>query len=91
MFFVDNDNGFWGDLTNISSKKEALNQSLQLFGKAVVASVAVVAEISIRSPRKLLILLSKNVVIGSKYPTTNLSNFEKKLHWWQRPQSSTRE
>ena len=71
MFFVDNDNGFWGD--RILSEKEALKslQSLQLFGKAVVASVAVVAEVLIRSPQKVLILLSKNVVIESKYPKTN--------------------
>ena len=33
--------------------------------------VAVLAEIPLRSPRKLLFLLSKNIFIGSKYPKIN--------------------
>ena len=41
------------------------------------ASVAVLADISLRSPRKLLFLLSKNIFTGSKYPKNKLFNFEK--------------
>ena len=43
----------------------------------VTTSVAVLAEISLRSPRKLFIFIIKKKIIGSKYPKNKLFNFEK--------------
>ena len=43
----------------------------------VTTSVAALAEISLRSPRKLFIFIIIKKYIGSKYPKNKLFNFEK--------------
>ena len=44
----------------------------------VRSSASFLAEISVKSPRKLFIFITKkNIFSGSKYPRSNLFNFEK--------------
>ena len=64
-------NIFWGGLTSISARTKAL----------VTISVAVLAKISLTSPRKIIIFIIKKT-LGLKYPKNKLVfNFEKKLNW----------
>ena len=42
----------------------------------VLVSVAVLAEISLRSPRKIFIFIIKYIFTGSKYPKNKSFNFE---------------
>ena len=49
-----------------------------LIGKRLSASGSFLAEISVSSPRKLVISLSKKIFCGSKYPRNNLFYFEKR-------------
>ena len=48
-------NNFWGDLTDVSAKKEALLLGVAL--RHVAYSVAVLAEIPLRSPKKIFIFI----------------------------------
>ena len=64
-------NNFRGELTDNSAKKEAL--------LVVLASVAVLAEIPLRSAQKTFIFIIKKWSVGSKYPKIKYLHFEKNL------------
>ena len=63
--------------TSVFFRQLMSGQSDYLHGLSVVVSVAVLAEISLRSPRKIIIFTIKKMLTGSKYPKNNKFNFEK--------------
>ena len=77
-------NNFRGDLTDNSAKKEAL--VVYYSSRHVTTSVAgFLAEISLRSHRNCLFLVSKNIFVGSKYPKENQLILEKTSLVWPHP------
>ena len=62
---------FWGNLRDVLAKPATL----------VETSVAVVAEISLRLPRKLFIFIDIKYIYWIKITKIMLIKFWKKLHW----------